>query len=437
MKQDTRLFSLRFVVLSSLLFSFCLWSRPVTGVKAQAARMVPTAFDCAAVSEIPLVECRALVAIYNSMDGSHWPDDGPTAWLTTTTPCGWAYVTCTQQHVTKLHFYFEFWLAENPGLTGSLPPEIGNLPNLQEFLLDCGAVAIGAVPYECTNRISLPVELGELTQLRSLTLANDQVTTLPFDLVKLVNLQDLDLHNNQFTRVPAGLDQITTLQALYLRGNQLTNVSSALGTLINLQWLDLSSNQLTTVPAELGNLTKLEGLLLGANLQLRGPFPSTFVQLKALTFLGVWQTGLCEPTNLTFQAWLTHVQYLGDQAVPCLKLRVNFSIGAPGSQFAVIGSTFFPTDTLTLSVNRIPLGSVPPDAIGQFTITLASPEAASGAYVVTVANPIDDVAASFRLASDAPLRTPVGASTFAIPTDIAYTRFGYLPILALPNWQSK
>jgi hypothetical protein len=39
------------------------------------APVAPTAFDCTSVSEIPLAECQALVALYNSTNGANWSNN--------------------------------------------------------------------------------------------------------------------------------------------------------------------------------------------------------------------------------------------------------------------------------------------------------------------------------------------------------------------------
>ena len=50
-----------------------------------AATAAPAAF-CDTVTGIPLTECEALTALYNSTDGPNWFDNF--GWLTSTAPCG-------------------------------------------------------------------------------------------------------------------------------------------------------------------------------------------------------------------------------------------------------------------------------------------------------------------------------------------------------------
>ena len=48
------------------------------------SHLAQTEFDCTTVSEIPQIECEALVAIYNGTGGPDWTVN--TDWLQTTTP---------------------------------------------------------------------------------------------------------------------------------------------------------------------------------------------------------------------------------------------------------------------------------------------------------------------------------------------------------------
>jgi len=45
--------------------------------------LVQAATDCATVSQIPQVECEALVALYNSAGGPNWSDNSSNNWNVT------------------------------------------------------------------------------------------------------------------------------------------------------------------------------------------------------------------------------------------------------------------------------------------------------------------------------------------------------------------
>ncbi len=77
----------------------------------------------------------------------------------------------------------------NRGLTGRIPPELGQLSHLWMLLLD-------------GNRLggTIPPELGNLTRLQILSLAGNRLTgTIPPELGNLLNLQQLWLADNRLT----------------------------------------------------------------------------------------------------------------------------------------------------------------------------------------------------------------------------------------------
>ena len=72
--------------------------------------------------------------------------------------------------------------------------------------------------------------------------------------------------------------------------------------------LDLDENELNgKMPAELGDLTNLEWLSLNDNSGLSGPLPGSFTGLTSLTHLDLSGTGVCAPTDASFQAWLEDI----------------------------------------------------------------------------------------------------------------------------------
>ena len=157
-----------------------------------------------------------------------------------------------------------------------LPPEIGQLTNLTSlYLHDNQLTTVPPEVGQLTNLKTLdlshnqlttvPSEIGGLTNLTSLDIDNNQLTTMPSEIGKLTKLMRFDLDNNKLTGIALEIVQLTNLETLYLSGNRLTSVPSEIGKLTKLTSLDLYGNQLTTVPPEIGRLAKLTELSLNNN----------------------------------------------------------------------------------------------------------------------------------------------------------------------------
>ena len=230
-----------------------------TGIRCSTGAVV----NCNEVTDVPTLECQALVALYNSTGGDNWTNKS--GWALTKTPCDWSGVTCgnvesdSKRHVTTLYLY-------NNQLSGEIPAALGNLAHLQTLQLGY-------------NKLSgnIPAALGNLTHLRYLGLYNNQLEgEIPKALGNLANLQTLYLHNNKLTG----------------------NIPSALGSLANLQTLHMDNNR-----------------------QLTGPLPETLTNLSKLRTFYFWNTDLCESTEPTFQNWLVDIGHnLGSAGVRCIPL---------------------------------------------------------------------------------------------------------------------
>lgn len=227
-------------------------------------------FTCANVTQIPTVECEALIALYNSTDGpnwSRWNTPANQGWLQTNTPCGWAGVTCNNGHVTQL----ARWGIQ---LKGSIPSELGNLSKLTQLNFSFNQL-----------NGSIPSELGNLTDLAELHLDRNRLSdSIPSEFGSLANLQKLNLGQNRLSG----------------------SIPPEFGNLKNLTHLFLNSNFLNgTVPPEIGNLTKLHGLLLNSNHSLSGFIPLEFENLTGLYSFFFNSTQLCLPNSL--REWFSNI----------------------------------------------------------------------------------------------------------------------------------
>ena len=237
---------------------------------------------CSNVSEVPVGECEALVALYNSTNGTGWKDN--TGWLQTNTPCSWHGVSCSGGNVTQLT------LGENR-LNGTIPSELANLSRLRKIWL-------------FTNQLSgeIPATLGSLPELQKLKLSGNRLSgNIPEILSNLSELQELNLRVNQLSgEIPAVLANLSELKKLDLYDNKLNgNIPKELGNLSELRQLSLRSNRLNgTIPAALGNLSSLQSLSLCVN-RLSGKIPPELGNLSSLQHLDLSNNRLSGDIPLT------------------------------------------------------------------------------------------------------------------------------------------
>ena len=207
-----------------------------------------------------LKDSLALVALYHATNGDNWTDN--TNWLSGDSVASWHGVSVENGRVNKLS------LSSN-NLTGSLPPEIGNLTYLTTINL-------------WRNHISGPI---------------------PSQIGNIQGLTGLYLDHNAFSGpVPTEIGQLKKLRDIWLQSNQLSgNIPSELGNLTELGRFYADYNQLTgTIPASFGKLTKLYVLLLDHN-QLSGSLPPEMSDMTALEYFEINDnelTGLCDLSSL-------------------------------------------------------------------------------------------------------------------------------------------
>ena len=177
------------------------------------------------------------------------------------------------------------------GVTGEIPPELGNLINLSSLILK-------------ENQLDgeIPPELSYLTNLTQLDLGGNQfMGAIPPEIGSLTNLNILDLAGNQLTgAIPPEIGNLTNLIYLELGGNQLTGaIPPEIGNLSILTFFDLESNQFTAaIPPEISNLTNLVWLNFVHN-QLSGEIPSSICNLDLNwsnpNHFNIYENQLCPP----------------------------------------------------------------------------------------------------------------------------------------------
>lgn len=200
------------------------------------------------VSAVSAVERAALAAFYNSTNGDTWQNI-LFSWNINDPldePCFWDGIFCDANgNVTTI------FMGDN-NLTGSIPPEIGDLTALEGLIL-FGGNQPGATGGSLTG--SIPTEIGNLTNLQLLDLSFNQLSgSIPTSIGNLSGLFGLYLESNELTgTIPASIgNPFSSLGSLYLNDNHLGG----------------------EIPSSIENLFLLPGeLRLQDNCSLRGSTP--------------------------------------------------------------------------------------------------------------------------------------------------------------------
>ncbi|ONI10732.1 hypothetical protein PRUPE_4G064400 [Prunus persica] len=194
-------------------------------------------------------------------------------WSTTTSICNWVGVTCGAHHlrVTALNLSYM-------GLTGTIPPYLGNLSFLVELSFKNNSF-----------HGSLPLELSHLRRLKLISCAynNFAVEEIPSWFGSFPKLQFIDLSGNQFSgSIPTAIFNLSTLQAIDLRKNQLSgSIPGEIGNLTMLKSINLDFNNFKEIPNEIGSI-ELQKFSMQFN-ALKGPVPLDVFNMSSLTYLGL------------------------------------------------------------------------------------------------------------------------------------------------------
>eukprot|EP00980_Cylindrotheca_fusiformis_P001020 scaffold276_cov132-Cylindrotheca_fusiformis.AAC.15 len=164
-----------------------------------------------------LLELFSLVTLYYATDNS--PFYG---WLSDLSYCNWNYfISCNWNgRVSEFHLL---------GLSGTLPPEIGNLQDLAYFAI-----------YDSTFSGNIPSEIGNLQQVSEIQLwGNIFSGTIPSEIGNMEQLVHLEVQYNTFSgTLPSEIGNLQQLTSLRIQSNRFSG----------------------TLPSEIGNLQQLTSL---------------------------------------------------------------------------------------------------------------------------------------------------------------------------------
>lgn len=265
-------------------------------------------------AQVPAQDSLALVALYDSTDGVNWTDN--TRWLTGSVST-WFGVTVSAGRVTDVS------LSSN-NLNGHIPPEIGNLTNLNSLVLS-GNQLTGGIPdevYNLANIFSLRLDsnqlegsispnIGNLVNLTTLFLSDNLLTdSIPAEIGNLENLKTLHLRFNQLNGpIPIEMYNLTTLTVINLSINQLQGtIPPQIGNLVNLKEYSVPGNNMHgNIPDELGNLVNLRALWLAGN-DFEGVLPSGIGNMPLLSYLRLENNQFIHLPDISADTSLTNTQ---------------------------------------------------------------------------------------------------------------------------------
>lgn len=355
------------------------------------------AFSAVFASYTNETDRQALVDIKNQIQGD--PFQALSSWNDSVHFCNWNGVICGQKHqrVTVLNI-------SALKLVGSLSPSIGNLSFLKEINIQDNFFQ-GLIPEEIGRLFRIqylrfannsfeggfPQNLTLCLELQIIDFRGNKLKgELPDDLGRLSKLYALSLSRNNFSgNIPPSLGNISSLQILSISRNNLTgDFPSELGQLFNLKTLELSSNKLSgRVPHQLYNISSIQIISITNNL-LTGSFPPTLgLTLPKLTsfladlnnFYGSIPPTLANASGLIKISigdnWLTGPIPLNLGSLQQLQV-LHFGHNPLGTDRAnhisFISTLTNCTNLQILSLSRIWIGGVIPNAIGNLSTKLTS-----------------------------------------------------------------
>lgn len=220
----------------------------------------------------------------------------------------------------------EKWFAldlSNCGLN-EIPAEIGSL----EFLeyLDIGTESYNEdIREEEYNKLdTLPKEIGNLKNLKELSIYGTKIKKLPKEISNLKNLKYINLNGHKFENFPEEICSVENLEFLAI-GNFNFDIPDSIAYLKNLKYLYFPDILLNTLPESIGELTNLEEIYIG-----RGKIetlPQSMNSLINLKSIGVEESPLSEkiPPEILNQTGVQIVKYILQYQLDENKITLNES----------------------------------------------------------------------------------------------------------------
>lgn len=159
-------------------------------------------------------------------------------------------------------------------------PQIGEFTNLESLSLDINMINF------------LPADIGNLSKLTTLSANLNKLSALPPEMENLKNLTILNLGKNNFNKFPDVIIGYSSLEVLNFENNPITALPTTINALKNLKELNLSSCfDIVSLPIQIGELANLQELNLSNCTKLK-VLPKELNNLKNLKVLDITGTKL-------------------------------------------------------------------------------------------------------------------------------------------------
>ena len=273
----------------------------------------------------PEQEREVLLDIYTSTNGQQWYERG--GWNSSKSHCSWYGITCHNNtyiktivlpynnlngvlpsNLWKIRNLLSLCMPGNPNLRGHIGHFLsGNMSKLLTFVICASAVA-GEIPLDIVNMTSLqvfigspmdgkgftghlPEDLGNMTELRFLSLGGNNLTgQIPRSIARLQKLWYLDLRNapGMMQGHLSDLFEIHSLSYLFISGvklmGEMPNILPA-----KLQYLVLPGNNISGRFSQSFSNSSQLGVLNLANNHLTGDIPGPLLLLPGIDMIDMSQ----------------------------------------------------------------------------------------------------------------------------------------------------
>ncbi|KAF5191242.1 Leucine-rich repeat receptor protein kinase ems1 [Thalictrum thalictroides] len=205
-------------------------------------------------------------------------------------------------------------IESHPNLTGTLPKEIFNLPNL---------VYISMRYTKLSGLLSIDDKTPKSTRFKQLSLVANQFTgPIPNSISQFTHLIALDLNDNKFSGgIPYGIRYLRKLVHMSLDNNQLSGQIPDIFSLFAFKELTLSYNKLSgRIPPSLSSLAPELVLFRASHNALTGRIPDYIANFKQLIDLDLSYNRLSGPipkTKFPAESFLGNAGLCGSPLPPC------------------------------------------------------------------------------------------------------------------------